>query len=83
MIRGNLIKSIEENLIMLAGITFIAILAMLIASTLRPIRPANAETHVIKDPIVFKHLFEGHEYLSIGGNYIIHSESCPCRKGKK
>lgn len=74
---------IKDNIIMLTGMILVAILAMLIASTLRPIRPANAETHVIKDPIVFKHLFEGHEYLSIGGNYIIHSESCPCRKEKK
>lgn len=82
MIRDNLIKRIVDNLIMLTGITLVAIIAMLIASTIKPIRPANAETHVIKDPIVFKHLFEGHEYLSIGGNYIIHSESCPCRKDK-
>lgn len=82
MIRKNLIKRIVDNLIMLIGITLVAILAMLITSTLEPIKPANAETHVIKDPIVFKHVFEGHDYLSFGGNYIIHSESCPCRKEK-
>lgn len=74
---------IKDNIIMLMGIALVAILAMLIASTIGPVKPANAETHVIKDPIVFKHLFEGHEYLSFGGNYIIHSESCPCRKDKK
>lgn len=74
---------IKDNIIMLTGMILIAILAMIIASTLKPIRPANAETIVLKNPIVFKHLFEGHEYLSIGGNYIIHSESCPCRKDKK
>ena len=83
MIRNNLIKGIVDNLIMLIGITLVAILAMLIASTISPVRPANAETHVIKDPIVFKHVFEGHEYLSISRNYIIHLESCPCRKGNK
>jgi len=74
---------IKDNIIMLTGMILVAILAMIIASTVRPIRPANAETHVIKDPIVFKHVFEGHDYLSFGGNYIIHSESCPCRKDKK
>ena len=82
MIRDNLIKRITDNLIMLTGMALIAIIAMLIASTIKPIRPANAEVHVIKNPVVFKHIFEGHDYLSFGGNYIIHSESCPCRKDK-
>lgn len=73
-------KKFKENFIMLIGIVLITIVAITIATT---VQPANAETHVIKDPIVFKHVFEGHDYLSFGGNYIIHSESCPCRKDKK
>ena len=75
-----MMKKLIDNIIMLIGISLIAIIAMAISAT---VQPANAETHVIKDPIVFKHVFEGHDYLSFGGNYFIHSESCPCRKDKK
>lgn len=71
--------NIKDNIIMLIGITLISILALMISSTLQP---ANAETLVLKNANIFKYQFEGHDYISTGGNYFIHSESCPCKKGK-
>ena len=61
--------------------TFLICVFMLIGSCLTEI--ANAETLVFENPRIFKLLFENHEYLSTNGKYIIHSESCPCRKEKK
>jgi hypothetical protein len=44
-------------------------------------KTASAET-ITFNPNVFKFKFEGHDYISTGGDYFIHSESCPCKKGK-
>ena len=45
---------------------------------------ARAETILLTRPNVFKFKFEGHEYISTGGAYFIHSFSCPCLiKGAK